>query len=391
MHRRAFLYNFALASVPGCAGLRAQPAPREDKTAVIMDVDRDTEVLRSSGIANGGTALVLGMRNQQQPNELGSADLIHFSRAGARLTSAPVLAIIGSHHNPASGHFALDNNGALWAFPPRRSVGADAGGGLKNLELVRLEPGEPLRTFPLDFSPRARATAMTCESGVVWCAVISSSIATLLRFQVSSQTVLSRGFNAGTWCYRLLSADPSHIVAAYGLLSKTTFSSSVDLLDDQLQRVASASAHGWIQDAAYTAAAGTEPAKLYLAVTKDMWGSGPLAVETFALPDLRRVSVQTWSELDASVPGSVLFVRVNDTPTLVRMSSATLRVLARALVAQEAERVLPVPPPIRRAQQAYPVRSGIGVRYLLEMGYLVNGRIRKELTLSPDLNAAVRG
>ncbi len=398
MDRRAFVCTFAGLAITGRAGLCTAPAPREDETRVLADVDRDAEILSSSGMANGGTALLLGVRKQQDPDELETADLIQFSPAGARLISVPVLATIGSHFTRPIAHATLDCNGALWTCRSRANVGAEAGAGLKNSELVQIDPGEPVKTFQLDSplgpqAPQGRTlvTAMTSEPDVVWCALSSSSGPTVLRFQVSSQALLSsRGSNAGGFCCRFFRADVNRMVAAYLVLSKTKLSSSVDVFDDLLQPVASAIADGWIQDVAYTAAAGTTPAKLYLAVTKDMWGSSSLSVETLAFPDLRRESVQTWSESDKSVRGSVLFVKVNDAPALVRMSSATMQVLARPLVGQAAERVLAVPPPIRRAQDAYPLRSGVGVRYLLDIGYVANGRIRRQLILSADLEAAVR-
>ncbi len=359
MDRREFVCAFAGLAATGRAGLCTVPAPPEDQTGVLADVDRDAEILSFSGMANGGTALVLGVRQQQDPDELETADLIHFSPAGARLTSVPVLDMIGSDLTSAPRHITLGSNGALWAIRPGMSVGAEAGARLGNFELVQLDPGEPLKTFPLVAQQgRTLVAAMTSEPDVVWCAVSSSSGPTVLRFQVSFQAVLSRASNAGGFCYRFFRADANRMVAAYDVLTEPKSTSSVDVLDDLLQPVASATADGWIQDVAYTAAVGTTPAKLYLAATKDMWGSSALSVETLAFPDLRRVSVQTWSESDKSVRGSVLFVKVNDAQTLVRMSSTTMQVLARPLVGQAPERVLAVPPPSRRAQHAYPLRSG---------------------------------
>jgi hypothetical protein len=345
-------------------------------------------------MADGGAALLLGSRSQQHPEEFDSIELAHFSAAGVRLTSMPVLASVGPLRDPVR-NVALDRNGALWMLRLSAGVKAQTGAGAKTIELAQIVPGRPLKTYPLDLPPvpYANVTAMECEPGLVWGAVSSPSIATVLQFQVASRTALSRTSSPGAWCYRFFRPDSSCMIAVYGmpLLGKPTITSSIHVLDNSLKPAGAATADGWIQDVAYTAAAGSAPAMLHVAATEDPWGSRSLSVETLAFPDLRRVSAQTWSEPDKIVSGSVFFVEANGAPVLVRMSATTLEVLSRALEPQAKDRVLAVPPPARKPHRVFPLRSGLGVRYLLQVDLLVNGRLRRNFSVSADLAAAVRG
>jgi hypothetical protein len=179
------------------------------------------------------------------------------------------------------------------------------------------------------------------------------------------------------------------MIAAYAAISpgNNTVTSSVHALDKALKLSASASIDGWIQDIAYTPATGRAPAMLHLALTGDLFGERLIALETLALPDLRRVWIQTWNDTEKIVPGSLVFIKSNGVLQLVRMSSATLDLLSSAIEPNAQERALPLPRPAGSLHRVYPLRDGTSVRYLLDSFY----RARRRIAFSPDLAAAVKG
>ncbi len=392
MDRRTFLSVVAWAAVPGGAGLRPLLAQPLGDNVVIAEVDLDTEILAWSAMTNGGAALLLGSMNEQPTSEIASAELAHFSAAGVRLASVPVPASLGPLRIVAK-NVALDRNGALWVLRPRAGLEAEASAGARNLELGRLAPGEPLKIFPLPLPASAMVTAMECESGAVWCAVNSNSGTTVLRFDTASHAALARTL-ADLGIYRFFRADAGYLLAASGRLGPSRehdVTTSVYALDDSLRTVASATIEGWIQDVAYTAAAGSAPAMLHLAAAGGVLGSRLLSVETLAFPDLQRVWAQTWSEPEQIVPGSAFFVKANHAQFLVRVSSSTQQVLCSALEPRAQERVLPMPQAPRKLYRAYPLRGSASVRYLLVWFLFANGRWRRRIALSPNLTMAVKG
>jgi hypothetical protein len=214
----------------------------------------------------------------------------------------------------------------------------------------------------------------------------------VLRFQISSQTAVSQTASGTSGiCYRFFRAGSSYMVAVCVMFGQQKLTSSVHVLDNSLKLVASATAGGWIQDVAYTVAVGSAPAMLHIVTTEDQFGGRLLSVGTLAFPDLRQVWAQTWSEPEKIVRGSAIFVQANDATVLVRMSPEKQDVLCRTQKPRAPERVLPVPRTARKVYHVYPLRSGAGVHYILDTAWFANGRIRKQLVLSPDLIAAVKG
>lgn len=387
MDRRAFLGIVSGAATSGGAGLRPLLADSGSDNVVIAELDPETEILACSAMSSGGFALLHGLRSRRPPLEFVSAELVHFSALGQRLTSVPIPALYRPSLHTVAGSVALDHNGALWMLRKEAHQIAKYSG------LARLAPGEPPRVIPVSLPEFAQISVMYCEADAVWCALKSNSGYSVVRFDTSSHGSLSHTL-PGLFIYRLFRADAGHMLAASGRLGadrRHELTTTIYVLNDSLKPVASATLEGWIQDAACTAPTGSAPAMLHLATVGNTSHPSLRAVETFAFPELRQLWVRTWADPEEVVPGSVLFVNSGRAPVLVRISPKTREVLAGEIEPRASERVLPILHAPRKLFRAYPVRRSGGARYLLAWYVLVNGHMQMRIALSPELTTGAKG